>query len=238
MTGDVTNPVFCVQILCLQFHPTTWSLRRSLTWRCWFYAPIRITNSRFSSSPINPGVLWSLQIARTGTYATCWVVVGSRSFGWHMPTKRPLCLFYQGFRDYRAIGAIRWNEPLNHSGTVVWRRVHSRFLFGCQSRPSRVRRSGTRFQCWLDSRQCSGISCSTFRAPLPELNFAAFGNMSVTIDDATMPRDADCTRPHSTRKQSVDCRHKVLSPKPTDWGALVAIPMSHFLPETGSLKFD
>ena len=73
---------FCVQILCLQFHPTTWSLRRSLTWRCWFYALIRITNSGFSSSPINPGVLWSLQIARTATYATCWVVVGSWSFGW------------------------------------------------------------------------------------------------------------------------------------------------------------
>ena len=62
----------------------------------------------------------------------------------------------------------------------------------------------------------SALGLVTLNAPLPELNFAAFGNMSVTIDDATMPRDADCTRPHSTRKQSVDCRHKVLSPKPTD----------------------
>ncbi len=47
---------FCVQILCLQFHPMTWSLRRSLTWRCWFYEPIRITNSQFGSSPIKPGI--------------------------------------------------------------------------------------------------------------------------------------------------------------------------------------
>ena len=62
----------------------------------------------------------------------------------------------------------------------------------------------------------SALGLVTLNAPLPELNFAAFGNMSVPIDDATMPRDADCTGPRSTRKQSVDCRHKVLPPKPTD----------------------
>ena len=39
---------------------------------------------------------WSFQLVRTATYATCWVVVGSPSLGWHvlwlpwrMPTKGP-----------------------------------------------------------------------------------------------------------------------------------------------------
>ena len=56
-----------------------------------------------------------------------------------------------------AIGTIRWNKPLHHSGTAVWRSVYSWLLFGCQGRPSWIRRSGTGFQCWFNSRQCLGF---------------------------------------------------------------------------------
>ena len=45
---------------------------------------IRITNNRFGSSPIADQP-WSFQLARTAIYATCWVVVGSWSFGWRVP---------------------------------------------------------------------------------------------------------------------------------------------------------
>ena len=65
-----------------------------------------------------------------------------------------LCLLLWIFIRYCGIRAIRWNKPLSHSGTAVWRSVHSWLLFGCQGRPSWIRRSGTRFQCWHNSRQC------------------------------------------------------------------------------------
>ena len=73
-----------------------------------------------------------------------------------------LCLFFSFSiwkRGSRAIGAIRRNKPLNHSGAAVWRRVHSRLLFGCQGRPSGIRRSGKRVQSWYKRKQCSGLEC-------------------------------------------------------------------------------
>ena len=70
---------------------------------------------------------------------------------------RQLCLFFWIFLESRAIGAVRWNEPLYQRWAAVWRSVHSWLLFGCQGRASWNSRSGTIFQCWHNSRQCPGI---------------------------------------------------------------------------------
>ncbi len=84
-----------------------------------------------------------------------------------------------------AIGAIRWNEPLNHRWAALWWSVLSWYLFGCQGRASWISRSGTRFQCW--HKLCQhwnrvplpdnglGLATSKSDSPLPsDLNFAVF----------------------------------------------------------------
>ena len=63
-----------------------------------------------------------------------------------------LCRAWSQGTAYGAIGAIRWNKPFNQSGTALWRSVHSWLLFGCEGRPPWIRRSGTRFQRWRNSR--------------------------------------------------------------------------------------
>ena len=180
-------------------------------------------------SPINPGVFNSPIPQRTQHVESWWAhgpLVGMchRKRRWYSlcTPKRarqtqnsgqlclllriwPNVLLYRLYGIACAIGAIRWNKPLHHSGTAVWRSVHSWLLFGCQGRPWWIRRSGTRFQCfeivchffWLMTA-CPDIQIITKSAhsfirgldiwsdTLPsELNFAVFGNLSVTINDVT-----------------------------------------------------
>ena len=68
-------------ILCLEFHPTTWSLRVQILEGVGLYQPIRITNSWFGSSPI-PAIFWSFQLASAVTYS-CHV---------ELPCQTPGCL--------------------------------------------------------------------------------------------------------------------------------------------------
>ena len=165
---------------------------------------------------------------------------------------------WKGFRDYRAIGAIRWNKPLNHRRTAVWRSELCRWLqVGCQGRAPWITRSGRPFQWWYNSRQCPGTLGLWKEDDLPsELNFAVFGHSLCDHGwhHQGLPRDTDCTGPQSWIQQLVvDCRRKVTfccqfcacNPPPQSancinktmdsWGALAAILMSHFLLETGMI---
>ena len=136
----------------------------------------------------------------------------------------------------------------SHSGTAVWRRIHSRLLFGCQGRVPWIIRSGRRFQCWYHWREWAGfvhdIGLPTRRAQLWSFRHSLCDHR---WHRQGLPRDADCTGPLSWNEQGwisglqavCACNPPVValqSPSlgrliiiKTDWRALAAIPMSHFL---------
>ena len=143
-----------------------------------------------------------------------------------------LCLFLSlaiWKRGSREIGAIRRNKLLNHSGAAVWRRVHSRLLFGCQGRPSGIRRSGKRVQSWYKRMQCSGLEC--LQCPTIWAQFLRFLVLCLW-PSMTPPRSAQrCGLHRATFQRATTGGLQALHALsiPTDWRALVAIPMSHFL---------
>ena len=201
-----------------------------MTWRCGFCEPIRITNNRFGSSPINPGVFNSPAPLHTQHVESSWAhgpLVGMchgkrrwyslctpKSAG-QTQNSGQLCLLWCIWHVFAcAIGAIRWNKSLHHWGTAVWRSVHSWLLFGCQGRPSWISRSGTRFQCWYNSRQCLGFGLREPGYP-PTIRAQLCGFRYYVCDHRWrhqgLPRHADGTGPLFRHEQLVDCRHKVPS---------------------------
>ena len=148
-----------------------------------------------------------------------WYGLCTPESAWQTQGSGQLCRLFsrwwKEFRASRAIGAIRWNKPLNHSGTAVWRSELCRWLqVGCQGRPSWIRRSGARLQCWHNWKQCPGTTNIKTRPP-PTSRAQLCGFRKSVCDHRWrhqgLPRDADCTGPRLSRKRLVDCRHKVLS---------------------------
>ena len=190
-------------------------------------------SSRFGSSPINTGVFNSPAPLHTQHVESSWAhgplvcmchgkrrwysVCTPKSVGQTQNSGQLYLLLPIWPNVYViiacAIGALPWNKPLHHSGTAVWRSVHSWLLFGCQGRPSWISRSGTRFQCWHNSRQCLGFggrSPPTIRAQLCGFRYYVCDHRWC---HQGLPRHADCTGPHCRQEQLVDCRHKVPSSK-------------------------
>ena len=163
---------------------------------------------RFGSSviPTTLGLSNGFQLVRTATCTTCSVVVGSCIFGWHLSWRAQMMERAHSRNRYAnpKCGTIIFTlmglpnmqsvqfEETSHSITDgqpyggVFSLGTYLILFGCQGRPSWIRRSGKRFQCWCNFRQCQGFVSRRSPPPLPaELNFAVFGNLSVTIGNTT-----------------------------------------------------
>ena len=218
---------FCLQILCLQFRPTTWSHRRSVTWRCWFYEPIRITNSRFGSSLINRGVFKSpvpqhtqmLSPRRLMVLVLACAMASADDEGCALRK----ALGKPKIRDNYVYFIHDLNKPnvqvqLNETSHSVTQGQPYEGVFtlgyyldvrtGCHE-SSEV---ADDFNAGITGE--NGLGLYTISDSLPEeLNFEGFGILSVTIDDTARVcpemRIAQDHYPGMNKGGLVDCRHFV-----------------------------
>ena len=198
------NPLFaCRLILCLQFHPMTWS---SLTWRCGFYEPIRITNSWFGSSPISLEfsnrpycnilnmlsrrglmVVWLACVMASADDEACAL---QKALG--KPKVRDNYVAFYQYIDAPSSGipvqSVQFDET-SHSITQgqPYEGVSSVNGYTLDVRAGRhgSEEVAQDFNAGITWNNALGIDTSV-RTSLPaELNFAVFGNLSMTIDGAT-----------------------------------------------------
>ena len=195
------NPLFaCRKILCLQFHPMTWS---SLTWRCGFYEPIRITNSWFGSSPISlefsnrPYCNILNMLSRRGLMVV-WLACVTASFddtacalqkALGKPKVRDnyvLFFQYDGKNTGPPVQSLQFNET-SHSITQgqPYEGVSSVDGYMLDVRAGRhgSEEVAQDFNAGITGNNALGAYTSRQDPPLPaELNFAVFGNLSFSID--------------------------------------------------------
>ena len=195
------NPLF----LCLQFHPMTSS---SLTWRCGFYEPIRITNSWFGSSPISLEfsnrpycnilnmlsrrglmVVWLASVMASADDEACAL---QKALG-EPKVRNNYVGFYQYdgiYHDYGPpVQSVQFDET-SHSITQGQPYEGVSSVDG-HTLDVRAGRHGSEevaqdFRAGITGNNALGERTSFRDPPLPaELNFAVFGNLSMTIDGAT-----------------------------------------------------
>ena len=151
-----------------------------------------------------------------------------------------LSLLWRAFHTKSAIGAIRRNKPLNHRWTTVWWSVLSWYLFGCQGRPSWIGRSGKRFQCWCNSRQCQGFVSRRSQHPAPSrAEFCRFRYcLWPSVTPLTPAQKCGLHRATILARTTGGLQAQtaiILTTISKDWRALAAripfSPMSHFFME-------
>ena len=263
--------------MVLEFHPVTWSLQHSMTWRCGFYMVFWADRNHQHSVWFKSDQPWSFK--PTTTQHVAYVAVRA---SWKLTVPQhtlyvesswahgPLVGMCHGKRRRYSLctpesarqtqysrqlslrvstcgreritcNEIQWSKPLNHSGTAVWRRVHSRFLFGCQGRPIMDQKKWHTSSMLVNSRQCFGLVYlgggdrrpPTIRAQLCCFRWAPktaklSSDGTVTIDSTTR----DCQQIRIARGYHFDKKTGGLQTRSViiikrDWSALAAIPMSH-----------